>query len=106
MSADEYWYQDPSLIYVYQEAFALKQKYDVQMAWTQGAYFKSALASTLVWATLPEKTSDLKKMPKYEENPYDRLQNKSEPDEEKQRLMDAARARLSELGLLGKQKLR
>lgn len=102
MSVDEYWFGDPAMIYAFQDKFELQQKYDIQMAWSQGAYFKSALASTLVWATLPMKNSDLKQMPKYAENPYDRLEVKQEMTDEKKHLLELARQKLSNLGLLNK----
>lgn len=99
MSADEYWFGDPSLIYSYQNAFNLKQEYELQLAWTQGAYFKSALASTIVWATLPSKPSDLHKMPKYADNPIEKMQPRREMTEENKRLMSEMQSKLTAMGL-------
>lgn len=105
MSPDEYWYGDPSLIYNYQNAFEMKQRYDLQMAWTQGAYFKSALGSTQVWTVQPFKSSDWQKMPTYVENPVEELrpQPKQEITKEKIEMMQRAKNRLSALGLLHKE---
>lgn len=99
MSADEYWFGDPSLIWSYQEAFNLRQKYDLQLAWTQGAYFRSALSSTLVWATLPAKSSDLQKMPKYADDPTAKFEPKREMSEENKHLMNQMQAQLTAKGL-------
>lgn len=102
MSVDEYWFGDPSLIYNYQNVFEMKQRYDLQMAWVQGAYFKSALGSTQVWTVQPAKISDWQKMPHYVENPVEELrpQPKQEISKEKQELMEKAKAKLLALGLL------
>lgn len=104
MSADEYWFGDPSLIYSYQNAFNLRQQYDLQLAWTQGVYFKSALGSTLVWATLPAKSNDLKNMPKYAEDPTEYFKPKKKVSAEKLKLIEETKARLTALGLLRKDK--
>lgn len=104
MSADEYWFGDPSLIYAYQNAFNLRQQYDLQMAWTYGAYFKSALSSTLVWATLPAKSSDLQKMPNYADEPLQKFQPKREMSEENKQLMNKMQAQLTAMGLWKTQK--
>lgn len=104
MSSDEYWFGDPSLIYNYESAFELKQRYDLQMAWTLGAYFKSALGSTQVWTVQPMKTQDWRMMPKYAENPLERLKPKKQISEEKRKLMEETRQRLASLGLLRKDK--
>lgn len=102
MSVDEYWFGDPSLIYNYQNAFDMKQRYDLQMAWTQGAYFKSALGSTQVWTVQPAKSTDWSKMPHYVENPAQELRPKpkKEISAEKMALMQKAKNKLSALGLL------
>ena len=103
MTSDEYWFGDPSLIYNYQNAFNKKQEYDLQLAWTLGAYFKSALGSTQVWTTQPYKKTDWEKMPKYVENPVQpQVRHKKEQSAEKKKLIEEARARLSALGLLAK----
>ena len=104
MSSDEYWFGDPSLIYNYENAFNKKQEYDLQMAWTMGAYFKSALASTQLWTVQPTKESDWKKMPKYAENPLERIKPKKQVSAEKMKLIEETRQRLSALGLLRKDK--
>lgn len=104
MTSDEYWFGDPSLIYNYENAFNLKQKYDLQMAWTLGAYFKSALASTQLWTVQPIKEGDWKKMPEYAKNPLEKLEPKKPISEEKKKLIEETRARLSSLGLLRKEK--
>ena len=103
MTSDEYWFGDPSLIYNYQNAFNKKQEYDLQLAWTLGAYFKSALGSTQVWTTQPYKKTDWEKIPKYVENPVQpQVRQKKEQSAEKKKLIEEARARLSALGLLAK----
>lgn len=103
MSSDEYWFGDPSLIYNYQNAFNKKQEYDLELIWTLGGYFKSALGSTQLWTYQPYKQAEWDKMPQYAENP---IQNhkpiKKEQSEEKKKLIAEARARLSALGLLDK----
>ena len=104
MSSDEYWFGDPALIYNYENAFNLKQKYDLQMVWTMGAYFRSALGSTQVWTVQPMKQQDWRMMPKYAENPLERLKPKKQVSEEKLKLIEETRARLSSLGLLRKEK--
>ena len=104
MSSDEYWFGDPSLIYNYQNAFNKRQEYDLQMIWTLGAYFKSALGSTPVWSVQPAKESDWKKMPKYVDNPLEKLKPKKPISEEKKKLIEETRERLSALGLLRKEK--
>ena len=104
MTADEYWYGDPSLLYNYENAFVLKQKYDLQMAWTYGAYFKSALGSTQLWTVQPYKRQDWKQMPKYAEYPVkqdDYIPKKPITDEKKE-LIEKARAKLTAMGLLAR----
>ena len=100
MTADEYWFGDPALLYNYDNAFNLKQKYDTQMAWVQGAYFKSALGSTQVWTAQPMKAQDWHKMPEYAKMPFEDGLKKKEVSPEKQKLIDETREKLSALGLL------
>lgn len=80
----------------------MRQKYDLQLAWTYGAYFKSALGSTQVWTVQPMKQQDWNKMPKYAENPVENLQPKKPMSKEKRELAEKFKARLSALGLLAK----
>jgi hypothetical protein len=84
MSLDEYWYGDPSLIYNFQNAFNRRQEYDLTMAWTYGAYFKSALGSTQVWTVQPAKDSDWKKMPKFADQPKFGEEKRELTEQEKQ----------------------
>ena len=104
MSSDEYWFGDPSLIYNYQNAFNLKQQYDLQMAWTTGAYFKSALGSTALWTIQPFKKSDWNNMPKYAENPSEKFKPQRKISAEQQKFIDETRKKLSAMGLLRKDK--
>lgn len=99
MSSDEYWYGDPSLIYNYENAFNLKQMYDLQMAWTYGTYFKSALASTQLWTIEPAKESDWLKIPKYASYPIKSNSTKTYSKEQVE-FREQARQKLSALGLL------
>lgn len=99
MSSDEYWFGDPSLIYNYENAFSLRQMYDLQMAWTYGTYFKSALASTQVWTVQPAKESDWAKMPKYAQYPIKQEQSQN-ISKEKIELREQAKEKLSAMGLL------
>ena len=101
MTSDEYWFADPSLIYNYQNAFNRRQEYDLQLAWSLGGFFKSALGSTQLWTVQPEKKSDWAKMPKYIDNPVKEKPVERELSPEKKELMEKARARLIMLGLLG-----
>ncbi len=105
MTSDEYWFGDPSLIYNYQNAFNRKQEYDLQMAWTMGAYIKSALGSTQVWTVTPAKASDWKQMPKYVENPLKERQETVQQQpmtKERQEHIRQARSKLAAMGFLGK----
>lgn len=102
MSSEEYWFGDPSLLYNYQNAFNLKQKYDLQMAWAYGAYFKSALGSTVVWTTQPMKKTDLNKMPEYAEYPIKETRPPKPISEEKRKLIEETREKLNAMGLLRK----
>ena len=104
MTSDEYWYGDPSLIYNYEHAFELKQKYDLQMAWTNGVIFKSALGSTQLWTVQPFKRQDWKQMPKFMDNPVkqDNYIPKKPMTKEKKELIDKTRARLYAMGMLDK----
>lgn len=104
MSSDEYWFGDPSLIYNYENAFNLKQKYDLQMAWTVGSYVKSALSSTQLWVFQPIKRNDWDAMPKYAENPLEKLKPKKQVSPEKLKLIKETRQKLSSLGLLRESK--
>ena len=99
MSSDEYWFGDPSLIFNYENAFNLKQMYDLQLAWTYGTYFKSALASTQLWTIEPAKESEWNKMPKYADYPIKTFAKKDMSKEQIQ-LRENAREKLSALGLL------
>lgn len=102
MSSDEYWYGDPALIFNYENAFNMRQKYDLQLAWTYGAYFRSALGSTQVWTIQPMQKQDWSQMPKYAENPVDDLRPKKPLTKEKRELIEKTKARLTMLGLLAK----
>jgi hypothetical protein len=101
MSSDEYWFGDPSLIYNYQNAFDKRQEYDLLMAWTYGAYFKSALGSTQLWTTQPTEKSDWNKMPNYVECPVKKKEPPKEQSEETKDLIKKAKAKLTMYGLLG-----
>lgn len=74
--------------------------YDLQMAWTNGTYFKSALASTQLWTVAPAKESDWAKMPKYATYPIKNYGGKNQVSEEQKKLREEARQKLSALGLL------
>lgn len=100
MSSDEYWFGDPSLIFNYENAFNLRQMYDLQMAWTYGTYFKSALASTQLWVLEPAKESDWDKMPKYASYPIKNNTTTKCASKEQVELRENARQKLSALGLL------
>ena len=82
MSSEEYWFGDPSLIFNYQNAFNLRQKYDLQLAWSQGAFFKSALGSTQVWTVQPAKKEAWNKMPEYAKCPINTEKKKELTAEE------------------------
>lgn len=101
MSSDEYWNGDPSLIYNYDDAFNKKQQYDLTMAWTYGAYVKSAVGSTVLWTFQPAKNREYKKMPEYAKFPSNYI-SKKPISEEKQKMINEARARFSSLGLIEK----
>lgn len=101
---DEYWFGDPSLLYNYQSAFELRKNYDLQMSWTQGAYFKSALGSTQLWTVQPLTEMEWKKMPKYAENPIKDLETEQiSINKEKQELLEKTKEKLKLYGLLEKQ---
>ena len=100
MSSDEYWFGDPSLVFNYENSFKLKQMYDLQMAWTNGTYFKSALASTQLWTVEPAKESDWAKMPKYAPYPIKNNEGEKQVSEEQKKLREEARQKFSALGLL------
>lgn len=100
MSSDEYWFGDPSLVFNYDNSFKLRQMYDLQMAWTNGTYFKSALSSTQLWVVEPAKESDWAKMPKYASYPIKSFGQDNAISDEKKQLREQARQKLSALGLL------
>lgn len=104
MTSEEYWFGDPALLYAYEDAFNLKQKYDLQLMWTLGGFFKSALGSTQLWTVQPMKPTDWNKMPKYIENPVEKMnfEPKEPPTPEKQKLLEKMRAGLAALGYLSK----
>ena len=102
MSSEEYWFGDPALIFNYQNAFNMRQKYDLQLAWTQGAYFKSALGSTQLWTVQPYKKSTWNNMPKYADCPFDDFKPKKELSEEEKKFYKETRERLNAMGLLRK----
>lgn len=104
MTSDEYWFGDPSLIYNYENAFNLKQKYDLQMVWTMGGYFKSALGSTQLWTLQPAKKTDWNEMPKYAKNPIESMKPKKPLSPEKLKFIQETREKLSALGLLRESK--
>ena len=74
------------------------------MAWAYGAYFKSALASTIVWTTQPMKKNEFGKMPEYAEYPIKETRPPKPISEEKRKLIEEARERLNAMGLLRKNK--
>lgn len=47
MSADEYWFGDPNMIYAFQEAYMSREKLALQKLWRQGLYFAQAIQCTL-----------------------------------------------------------
>ena len=102
MSSDEYWFGDPSLIFNYENAFNLRQMYDLQMAWTYGTYVKSALSSTQLWTVSPIKDSDWAKMPKYASYPI-KNNTSAKISKEQVELRENAKQKLSALGLLRKE---
>lgn len=103
MTSDEYWFGDPSLIYNYINAFELRQEYDLQLIWSQGAYFKSALGSTQLWTVQPYKKSDWDKLPKYAEMPKHKQSVKViEETPEKKALREKFKSQLKVLGMLAK----
>lgn len=65
MSADEYWFGDPSMIYAFQQAYFEKQKLIIQGQWRQGLYFAQAIQSTIYFGK--GKPPEYPKMPFYEE---------------------------------------
>ena len=102
MSSEEYWFGDPALIFNYQNAFNLRQKYDLQLAWTQGAYFKSALGSTQVWTIQPFKKSAWEKMPDYAKCPSMETEPKKELTAEEKKFREETKQLLMARGLLRK----
>lgn len=48
MTAEEYWYADPSLIFNYERSFEIRKQLKEQELWLQGAYIRSALSSIIV----------------------------------------------------------
>lgn len=105
MTEEQYWYGDPSLIYHYMSAFDMKQKYELQMAWTYGAYVKSALGSTQLWTVQPIKNTDWAKMPKYAENPVGEIKPTKPKTKEQLALIKKTRKVLDSLGYLEKEKV-
>lgn len=93
MSADEYWYGDPSLIYAYAKAFENKRKTEIQMAWVIGGYVRNALMSTPVLMGMGKPID-------YPEMPYEHdFEPKREISPEKKELMEKFKAKAMSMGL-------
>lgn len=62
MSADEYWFGDPSMIFAFQQAYMSKEKLALQKLWQQGLYFAQAIRCTIYFGK--------GKPPQYPEMPF------------------------------------
>jgi hypothetical protein len=47
LTYDEFWNQDVCMVRAYREADELRRRRENEVLWTQGAYFREALASTV-----------------------------------------------------------
>jgi hypothetical protein len=99
MTADEYWYGDPALLYRYENAYLNKQKLKEQDMWLMGTYIIRALEqSRLNVNGFIEKNSQLVEYP---ECPHtDLFQTKKELTKEQIEVLNEARTRLGSRGLL------
>ena len=100
MTAEQYWFGDPALIYTYESVYQNQQKLKQQDMWLMGQYIKRAIESSVVnVAGFIEKKSQVGVYP---ECPHTDLFTHSKPlTEEQKALLRQARARLSERNLLG-----
>lgn len=67
MTPDQYWYDNPQLIYNYEQKFIGDIKRSNIEMWAMGGVMRSALSSTVVPIGLAKKASDI---PKYMDCPY------------------------------------
>lgn len=47
MSADEYWFGDPNMLFAFQKAYQEKEKLKIKGYWLQGQYVACAIKSTI-----------------------------------------------------------
>lgn len=99
MTADEYWFGDPHLIYRYENVYANKRKLKEQDMWLIGTYIQRAISSVPLNVNgFIEKQSQLNTYP---ECPHQDMFDDKEPiSEEQKELREYARQRFSALGLL------
>ena len=99
MSADEYWFGDPHLIFAYEAKHKNQLKLHEQEMWLMGQYISRALeCSRLNVNGFIENTSQL--VP-YPECPHQDLFNNAKPlDEGQKELLEKARAMLNSRGKL------
>lgn len=99
MTADEYWFGDPHLIYRYAKVFENKQKLEEQRLWLMGAYMRLALMSSALNVNgFIQKSSQVLQYP---DCPHTDLGQKAKPFTPEQQLLIAkARAQLIARGVL------
>lgn len=82
MQEDIFWKQTPKTILIYFEADKERQQRRMQEIWLMGAYFKQALASTILVAGLADKNTS-SRMPKYPQCPYEKAEEREWTEEQK-----------------------
>lgn len=98
MSAEEYWFGDPHLIFRYEAIYHHKRKLKEQEMWLMGQYIVRALESSVLNVNgFIEKSSQLRPYP---ECPYTDIFNQKQPTDEQKELVEVARAKLMARGLL------
>lgn len=99
MSVDEYWYGDPYLLYRYESQFIARRKLKEQDMWLMGQYIARAMLSIPLNVNgFIQKESSIVDYP---ECPHsDPLGMERPLSQEEKELIDQARARLMERGLL------
>ena len=99
MSADEYWFGDPHLIFRYESVYQHKQKLKEQDFWLMGTYIVRAIESARFNVNgFIEKNNWLVPYPNCPHT--DLFNNERKPSREQIELYEKARAQLSSLGLL------
>ena len=91
MTANEYWFADPSLIFNYEKAYENKRKLKEQELWLMGVYIQQAISSVPLNVNgFIEKQSQLTKYPNC---PNQDLFNEQEPISEEQKALYEKRGR-------------